>query len=577
MDIRDIRRATEKVTGKGQPYEMVPQVVDGVTFRVFKGAPENLRALFKSSLAHADRDFYVFQTHRSTFAQTWERAAQVANALIKEGVQPGDRIAIAARNYPEWIFAFMGITSIGAIAVCMNAWWTTEELAYGLSDSGARLAFADSERLERLRPLADSHPVDIVTIRVPEGMQSKGTRTWDAFVAGQSAAMPEPVVHPDSNATILYTSGSTAHPKGVLATHRSIIHAVLGWECGVAIAVEMAPELADPNPEFHPAMMLAVPLFHVAGLNVQFMSSFRNGRKLVGMYKWDPEEALRLIQDERITGFNGVPTMSWELVQSPNFDKFDLRSLKSAGGGGSAMAPEHSRQINSRLTPNGGVAGTGYGMTETNGLGTSISGADLLERPRSAGRPIPPVVTMKVVDVAGNEVPRGETGEIWFHGAMNFRGYWNKPQATAETLSDGWVHSGDIGHMDDQDFVFITDRAKDMIIRGGENIGCQEVEAVLCDHPSVSEAAVFGVPDERLGETVAAVVMHRPGKSLNAAELRAYALEHLAKFKVPDHIRIVSEQLPRIASGKIYKRGLKDELIAALDSAASKSGGSKHG
>ncbi|MCB1684152.1 MAG: acyl--CoA ligase, partial [Pseudomonadales bacterium] len=465
MDIRDIRRATARLTGEGQPYEMGPEVIDGVTFDVFRHAPVNLRELFRSSLEHAQRDFYVFQEQRWTFAQTWERAAEVANALLREGVQPGDRIAIAARNYPEWIFAFMGITSIGATAVCMNAWWTTEELAYGLTDSGTRLVFADSERLERLRPLSDTHPVDIVTMRTPHDPADSKVRSFEAFIAGASNVMPEPDVHPDANATILYTSGSTAHPKGVLATHRSIIHAVLGWECGAAIAVELSPELADPSPEFHPAMMLAVPLFHVAGLNVQFMSSFRGGRKLVGMYKWDPEAALRLIQDERITGFNGVPTMSWELVQSPDFDKYDLRSLKSAGGGGAAMAPEHSRQINRRLTPNGGVAGTGYGMTETNGLGTSISGADLLERPRSAGRPIPPVVTIRVVDPAGNEVPRGQTGEIWFKGAMNFRGYWNNPKATAETLSDGWVHSGDIGHMDEQDFVFITDRAKDMIIR----------------------------------------------------------------------------------------------------------------
>ena len=571
MDIRDIRHATEQITGPGQPYEMVRETIDGVTLDVFRDAPANLRELFRSSLAHAERDFYVFQDHRSTFAQTFERAAEVANALLSEGVQPGDRIAIAARNYPEWIFAFMGITSIGATAVCMNAWWTTEELAYGLSDSGARLVFADGERLERLRPLSDTHPIDIVSIRTPADTTAPRTRSWEEFIAGHSSVMPEPAVHPDANATILYTSGSTAHPKGVLATHRSIIHAVLGWECGAAIAVKLAPELAEESPEFHPAMMLAVPLFHVAGLNVQFMSSFRSGRKLVGMYKWDPEEALRLIQDERITGFNGVPTMSWELVQSPNFEKFDLRSLKSAGGGGSAMAPEHSRQINKRLTPNGGVAGTGYGMTETNGLGTSISGADLLARSRSAGRPIPPVVTIKIVDPEGNELPRGETGEIWFHGAMNFRGYWNNPGATAATLTNGWVHSGDIGHMDDQDFVFITDRAKDMIIRGGENIGCQEVEAVLCDHPCVSEAAVFGVPDERLGETVAAVVMHRPGTELNASQLKAHALEHLARFKVPDVIQVVSGQLPRIASGKINKRGLKEEMIARLKQEASSS------
>jgi acyl-CoA synthetase (AMP-forming)/AMP-acid ligase II len=228
------------------------------------------------------------------------------------------------------------------------------------------------------------------------------------------------------------------------------------------------------------------------------------------------------------------------------------------------MAPEHARQINRALGTTGGVAGTGYGMTETNGLGTSISGADLAERPRSCGRPIPPLVTIRIVGPDGEELPRGDTGEILIGGPMNFRGYWNKDEATRETLRDGFVCSGDIGHMDEQGFVYITDRAKDLIIRGGENIGCQEVEAVLCDHPDVSECAVFGVPDERLGETVAAVVMARAGRTPTAASLRAHAAAHLARFKVPDHVWVRTEQLPRIASGKIYKRGLRDEAIAAL-------------
>jgi long-chain acyl-CoA synthetase len=232
------------------------------------------------------------------------------------------------------------------------------------------------------------------------------------------------------------------------------------------------------------------------------------------------------------------------------------------------MAPEHSRQIAKELKS--GVPGTGYGMTETNGLGTSISGADLLERGRSCGRPIPPMVTVKVVDPNGREVPRGDTGEIWIHGVMNFRGYWNKPDATRETLKDGWVCSGDIGHMDSEDFVFITDRAKDMVIRGGENIGCQEVEAAIYDHPCVSECAVFGVPDERLGESIAAVVMVKPNMRISPDDVRAHVAAHLARFKVPEHVWVRAEQLPRIASGKIYKRGLREEAIASLQAASRK-------
>jgi len=563
MNIEAIRAATARVTARGQPYEVVEATIDGSTYRVFANAPANLRELYRSSLVHGDKDFYVYQDERYTFAETWRQAARVARQLEGLGVSAGDRVGIAARNYPEWIFAFMGITSLGAVAVAINAWWSGEELAYGIDDSGLTVLFADAERLQRVLPLAAAKRLELIAIRADDVAQAHpNVVTWDRFIGHASDAMPEHEVAPDSNATILYTSGSTAHPKGVLATHRSIVHALLGWECGAAIAVHLDPSLVEESPEFPPAMILTVPLFHVSGLNVQFLSSFRSGRKLVGMYKWDPEEALRLVEAERITSFNGVPTMSWEMVQSPNFHKYDTRSLKSMGGGGAAMAPEHSRQIAKELRS--GVPGTGYGMTETNGLATSISGADLLGRGRSCGRPIPPMVDIKVVDPNGREVARGETGEIWIRGAMNFRGYWNKPDATRETLKDGWVCSGDIGHMDDEDFVFITDRAKDMVIRGGENIGCQEVEAVIYDHPAVSECAVFGVPDERLGEALAAVVMVKPNQRLAPDDVRAHVAGHLARFKVPEHVWVRTEQLPRIASGKIYKRGLRDDAIAAL-------------
>ena len=563
MTYDDIRAAAARLTASGQPWELADATIDGVAFRVFRNAPENLRELYRSSLAFADRDFYVFEDERYTFADAWNAAARVAVALQRHGVRPGDRVGIAMRNYPEWIFAFMGITCAGAITVAMNGWWTREELEYGLDDSGARLLFADAERLERLAGRLRSREVAAVGVRLPaDRARALDAIPWERFVPAQAEQMPDVTIPADTNASIIYTSGSTAHPKGVLATHRSIIHAVFGWECGAVIAADLFPGLVDPNPEFPPAMILSVPLFHVSGLNVQLMSSYRGGRKLVGMYKWDPEKALQLIEAERITQFNGVPTMSWEMVQSPNFRTYDLRSLKTMGGGGAAMPPEHSRQISSELAS--GVPGTGYGMTETNGLATSISGADLLARPRSCGRPIPPIVEIRVVDDAGVELARGEQGEIWIRGPMNFRGYWKNPAATKETMSDGWVHSGDIGYMDEERFVFITDRKKDMVIRGGENIGCQEVEAVIYDHPDVSECAVFGVPDDRLGEALAAVVVPKPDRSLDAAAIQAHVAAHLAKFKVPERVWVRTERLPRIASEKIYKRGIREEALRML-------------
>ena len=560
----ELAAAVAQVTAAGQPYETRIERIRGVDFTVFRNAPENLRALYASGLDHADKDFYVYQNERYTYRRMWSLAARCANRLRERGVGAGDRVGVALRNYPEWIAAFMGVTSLGAVAVALNAWWSGEELLYGIDDSGLKLLFADVERTERLAGQLAPGRVELIAVR----HERPGLATWDEFLDGASDQMPEPAIGPEDNATILYTSGSTAHPKGVLSTHRAITNALLGWECGGAIAMAMNPDMAAavgrsaPAPQDPPAVILTVPLFHVTGLVVQMLMSFRRGRKVVGMYKWDAAQALKIIEAERITEFNGVPTMAWELVQSPERGKYDLSSLKSAGGGGAPMAPEHARQIDKTI--GAGAPGTGWGMTETQGLATTIGGAAFLARPRSCGRAVPPLVQVKAVKADGADAAPLETGELWIRGAMNMAGYWNKPDATAETLTDGWVHTGDIGHLDEDGYVFITDREKDMVIRGGENIGCQEVEAVLYEHPKVLEAAVFGVPDERLGETLAAVVVARRDETLTAGDVRAFAAEHVAKFKVPDHVWVRAERLPRIASEKIFKRGLREEALRRL-------------
>ena len=560
----ELAAAVAQVTAAGQPYETRVERIRGVDFTVFINAPENLRALYASGLDHADKDFYVYQDERYTYQRMWNLAARCANRLRERGVGAGDRVGIALRNYPEWIAAFLGITSLGAVAVALNAWWSGEELLYGIDDSGLKLLFADVERTERLAGRLGDRAVELIAVR----HQRPGLATWEEFLHGASERMPEPPIAPEDNATILYTSGSTAHPKGVLSTHRAITNALLGWECGGAIAMIMNPQMAAavgrsaPAPEHPPAVILTVPLFHVTGLVVQMLMSFRRGRKIVGMYKWNAGEALKIIEAERITEFNGVPTMAWELVQAPDRAKYDLSSLKSAGGGGAPMAPEHVRQIDKTIGK--GAPGTGWGMTETQGLATTIGGAAFLARPRSCGRAVPPLVRVKAVKPDGEDAAPHETGELWIWGAMNMSGYWNKPDATAETLTDGWVHTGDIGHLDEDGYVFITDREKDMVIRGGENIGCQEVEAVLYEHPKVLEAAVFGVPDDRLGETLAAVVVNRPNETLTAADVRDFAAQRVAKFKVPDHVWVRAERLPRIASEKIFKRGLREEARRLL-------------
>ncbi|MCZ0944340.1 MAG: class I adenylate-forming enzyme family protein [Gammaproteobacteria bacterium] len=556
LDLSGLPAAALDLIGPGGPYEVVERDLNGASLRLFRQAPPNLGALYRSALDTGDRTFYVYRDERYTFADAWDRAGRVVAGLRALGVAPGDRVGISLRNYPEWIWSFMGITRMGAVAVAMNSWWTAEEMAYGIDDSGLSVLIVDHERLKLLPP--EPRSFTAVAVRT-EGSEGTGALAWSDFTASEDDAGFADPVDPEAPATLLYTSGSTAHPKGVLSTHRAVIHALLGWEAAGALAAAVADQ---PPPElpWQLSMILTVPLFHVTGLNVHFLSSFRHGRKLVGMYKWDPEEALKIIERERITHFNGVPTMAWELVQSPNYERYDLSSLVSMGGGGAAMAPEHSRQISQRsVSP-----GTGYGMTETNGLGTAVGGPELLERPTSCGRPLPPVVDIKVVDHAGREVPRDETGEIWIRGPMNFSGYWNRAEDAANTLVEGWVRTGDIGHMDAEDFVYITDREKDMVIRGGENIGCQEVEAVIYEHPAVLECAVFGVPDERLGEAVAAAVTRKPGASLAAEAVRTHVAAHLARFKVPEHVWVRDEQLPRIASGKIFKRGLRAEAMEAL-------------
>ncbi len=570
------QQAIAEVTAPGQIYETKTVRVGTVDYIGFVDIPSSLREIYQSGLKHSDQDFYVFKDERYTYQRAWEISAKVGNRLLQEEVKSNAPVGIALRNYPEWIFAFMGITSIGRIAAGLNAWWSTDEMVYAIKDSGIQLLIVDSERYERIKNHIQVLGIKVVTVRMQKQTNSE---TWEQWIESASEEMPTVEVGPTTEATLLYTSGSTAKPKGVLSTHQALTHALVGWEAGAYINwkemqiakehghdVEVGP---DPRHRFlaskdqpnatRPASILTVPLFHVTGLAVQMLTSFRGGRKLIGMYKWDVEEALRIIEKERITSFNGVPTMSWELTQAPNLEKYDLSSLQTAGGGGAPMAPEHSRQIDEKLARDGQA--TGWGMTETQGYATNINGHYLRNRPRSCGRAIPPICKVKAVDEQGNDLKPGESGELLIWGIMNFIGYWNDPNTTAKSLKDGWVSSGDIGYLDEEGYVFITDRKKEMVIRGGENVGCQEVETVLYEHPDIYECTVFGLPDERLGEVVAAVIGTRPGVDLSTDAVREFAKSRLAKFKVPDHIWIRFEQLPRTASEKIFKRKIREEIL----------------
>jgi long-chain acyl-CoA synthetase len=548
--------AAAQVTAPGARFEIDEIDVRGVPTKVFKSAPRNLRAIFDTA-RRGSETFLVYEDERWSFDDVMASVDGLARALVDTfGVAKGDRVAIGMRNYPEWVMSFAAITSIGAVSVSLNAWWTEDELDYALEDSGTKVLIADVERVERSRASAKRLGFSTIGVRLPDGSSFEDAVDWTDVVApGQT--MPDVDVDPDDDATILYTSGTTGRPKGAVSTHRAVTNALTAFGCRTAIDRARRPDA--PRPDGAPSFILIVPLFHVTGCVPVMLSCFSAGIKLVIMYKWDPERALELIEREKVTNFVGVPTQSWDLLESPSFSTRDTSSLVSVGGGGAPAPPQLVARVDSSFKK--ARPSLGYGMTETNAYGPGNNGDDYVSRPTSTGRVVP-VMELAVRDPEGRDLPPGSSGEIWFKGPMLIRGYWNKPEATAETIVDGWLRTGDLGRIDDEGFVYVEDRAKDMVLRAGENVYCAEVEAAIYEHPAVYEAAVFGVPHERLGEEVAASVYVRPGMTLSVDELQAHVRARLAPFKVPSRVAIVDEPLPRNPAGKILKRELRDAFQA---------------
>ncbi len=544
--------ACAAVCAPGTMFEITETDVGGVPTKVFLGTPPNILALFQLA-ALRESEFIVYEDERWTMPQVLDLAGKIGHALVHEwGVAKGDRVSLAMRNYPEWIAAFVAIVSVGAVAVPLNAWWQRDELQFAIDDSGSSVVLADDERLARLSPAATGEVV-MVAVRSTQELPDGVHRLEDALIDG--ATMPSVEIAPDDIISIMYTSGTTGRPKGAVSTHRAVLSALLAFAARAQVGALMEPEDAPVDPTAAPVFMLCVPLFHVTGLVPVMLGSFVSGAKLVMTHRWDPERALELIEAEGVTNFVGVPTMSWDLLESPSFSTRDTSSLKSVGGGGAPMPPELVQRIEDNF-PNG-RPGLGYGMTETNAYGPQNAGTMFVENPTSTGKPVP-IMDVRITDPEGAVLPTGETGEIWFRGPMLISGYWNRPDATAETLQDGWLRSGDLGHLDAAGFVYVSDRVKDMVLRGGENIYCIEVESAIYEHPTVYEAAVYGVPHDRLGEELACHVMVKPGETLDAPELQRFLAERIASFKVPSVVTIVSESLPRNASGKILKRELRD-------------------
>jgi len=553
-----IAEADRRLTAPGARFEIGEIEIAGVRTRIWKNGPATLREIFQTARAYGERTFLVLGEDRVSYEAFARATLTLARRLSAEGVAKGDRVAIIMRNLPEWAAAFHAITLLGALATPLNAWWTGGELAFALNDSGAEIAIVDAERWERI---VDAR-APLKRVLVARGA---GGVALESVLGPVSAwrdlpdvPYPDAAIGPEDSAAILYTSGTTGNPKGALATHRNLTNNVFAGAFAQARAAlrRGAPAPAAPSIETpQRATLLAVPLFHVAGCTSNLGPLMMAGGKMVLMHRWEPEAAMALIEAERVNQTGGVPTIMWQLIEHPGRARFDLSSLDLILYGGAPSAPELVRRIKESF-PRAQV-GNAWGMTETSATFCSVVGEDYLNRPDSCGYP-PPTGEIRIVGESGAAARAGEIGELWAKGPQVVRGYWNQPQASAETFVDGWVKTGDLARRDEEGFLIIADRSKDVLIRGGENIYCVEVENVLFAHPAVMDAALIAIAHRTLGEEPGAVVHLRPGASATEEELRAFVRARLAAFKVPVRVVFWPEMLPRNQSGKVLKRDLKD-------------------
>ena len=568
-----IAQAHALLTAPGSPLEMAETEIRGIRTRVWKNQPPTLRELLMLARAqYGAREFLVYEEDRATFESFYRAAIAIAEELQKRGVRKGDRVAIVMRNLPEWTAIFYGAGIIGAVVTPLNAWWTGPELEYGLIDSGARIAFVDAERMERIAEhLVNCPALERVYVgRYHDDLPSPVVQRLEDVVGTVNEwgnlpdrPLPEISFEADDDATILYTSGTTGKPKGALGTHRNMLANIMASACSAARNYlrrgEMPPIPSSSDPQR--CTLLSVPFFHATGCFAILNPSVASGGKLVLMRKWDTELAMQLIERERINGAGGVPAIAWQLIEHPNRDKYDLSSLETVAYGGAPSAPELVRKIKEVFPKS--IPGNGWGMTETSATCTHHSAEDYEQRPNSCG-PAVPVCDLKIMTLDGShELPIGEVGELWASGPNIVKGYWNNPKDTAETFIDGWVKTGDLARLDEEGFCYVIDRAKDMLIRGGENIYCIEVENVLYEHPAVMDAALVPVPHHTLGEEPGAVVHLKPGTHTTEEELRAFVAGKLAPFKVPVKIIFWPETLPRNVNGKIMKTELKKIFAVA--------------
>ena len=553
------------ITNTIEDFALTKTSIRGVEYLVFKNAPLHLRDMLERSWSKHEEgraEYLVYEDERWTYGEFCADVKRAAWTLRNQFcVTEGAAVAIAMRNYPEFPILMMAISALGARVVFLNAWWTTEELKYAIIDSAVRLIFADGPRAERIKPLVE--PLDLELVGVRDAKRFLPSDFSDYKSGPEPDTWPDAAINPDDDFAIMYTAGSTGHPKGVVLTYRGAISAVYTFLMQPLIEeLKVGSEDTMVNGPFRHSSIVVTPLFHVTASHGLFLQSIPLGAKLCLMYKWDAEQAVRIIRDEMVTRFIGVPTQSIDLMEAARRLNEPLDSLDSLTSGGAKRPAAQVQELNNAF-PQLTVA-TGWGMTETNAAGIGFHGDEYLALPDSVGRLQPPLQELKFLGEDGHEVPTGEIGELTVKSACNMRCYLNQPEATDDVFQDGWFRTGDLGRIDANDIVTIVDRKVNIVIRGGENVACLEIEGVLHRHPSVIETCVFSIPDDRLGETVGAGIRVRSENGVTPEELQTFLMEHLARFKIPEHIWIQTDPLPRNAVGKIDRPRLRANCLEQM-------------
>jgi acyl-CoA synthetase (AMP-forming)/AMP-acid ligase II len=578
-----LSEATSELTGSGKFFEIETTTIRGTLLKTWKKAPANLGVVLEESLKYGDKEFIVYEDERITFKKHFEMVAIFANQLIAMGVKKGDRVAIAMRNLPEWSVGFWSILSIGAIVVPLNAWWPCEELTFALNDSESAVALIDVQRFHRIRPnlqklsslkrliLTSENREPLCDIEHTEGKVSVHFMNELLANVNMINTIPKIEIHPDDDATIFYTSATSGKPKGVIGSHRnscSSIMSILFIEYSSKLRSKASLKTEKKN--FQKVNLLCVPLFHVTGVQSSLILSLLSGTKLIMMPHFDPDNALKLIENERVTSVVGVANMVEQLINSPYYSKRDISTVRHISFGGAPVPPSLFQRILKAFPDR--HTGNFYGMTEATGTIAANKGSDYIAKPNSVGVALP-VEDVSIMPLNCTDTPPSlwknidtkTIGELWVKGPQIVRGYWNRPEETALNFTDGWLHTGDLARIDDEGFIYIVGRVTDMIIRLGENIQPAMIENALLEHPAIADCAVVGLPDEKTGEEVTAMIVFEKGQKCDANELTSFLTPRLAHFMIPKYYYFRSDPLPRNQAGKVLKGLLKEELKMKQD------------